>query len=246
MEPDAPRRLGDDTIVSVIVPTLNEAARIGPLLRALLAERQPAEIIVVDGGSADGTAARAADTGPVRVIRASRGRGAQIAAGLALARGDVVLMLHADSRLRPGALGALVRALAAQPAAVGGNFRLLFDGRGRFDRWLCGFYAWIRRRGLFYGDSGIFARRDVLEAVGGVRPMPIMEDFDLVRRLRAAGPLVCVESPPLVTSSRRFAGRHPAMIVLGWLRLHALHLLGVPAGRLARLYDSERVRGGRS
>ena len=70
-----------------------------------------------------------------------------------------------------------------------------------------------------------------------------MEDFDLVRRLERVGPTLCIDSPPLVTSSRRFAGRGPASIVAGWLRLHLLYLLGTAPGRLAALYDSERRRG---
>jgi glycosyltransferase involved in cell wall biosynthesis len=229
-------------LVSVVIPTLNEAPRIGPLLAALRADSWPLEVIVTDGGSEDGTPGAARAAGAARVVSAPRGRGAQLAAGLALARGDAVLMLHADTRPRRGIVTAVGTALAAAPEAVGGNFRLLFDGGTGFDAWLGGFYAFIRRRGLFYGDSGIFARRAALEAVGGVRPIALMEDYDLVRRLRAAGPLLCIGDPPLVTSSRRFAGRHPARIVAGWAWLHARHLLGADAGRLARAYDSERRR----
>jgi glycosyltransferase involved in cell wall biosynthesis len=229
-------------MVSVVIPTLNEAPRIAPLLAALRADPWPSEAIVADGGSADGTAGAARAAGATRVVSAPRGRGAQLGAGLALARGEAVLMLHADTRPRPGIVTAVGAALAAAPYAVGGNFRLLFDGGTRFDAWLGGFYAWLRRRGLFYGDSGIFARRAVLAQIGGVRPLALMEDFDLVRRLHAAGPLLCIADPPLVTSSRRFAGRHPARIVAGWAWLHTLHLLGTDARRLARAYDSERRR----
>jgi GT2 family glycosyltransferase len=80
----------------------------------------------------------------------------------------------------------------------------------------------------------------VLEAIGGVRPMALMEDYDLVRRLRRAGATACVAEPPLVTSARRFAGRRPAAIVLGWARIHLLYWLGVDPARLALLYDAER------
>jgi glycosyltransferase involved in cell wall biosynthesis len=235
-------RPGPPGVVSVVIPTLNEAPRLAPLLAALRADPWPSEVIVADGGSEDGTADAARAAGATQVLVAPRGRGAQLGAGLALAGGETVLMLHADTRPRRGIVTAVGTALAAAPVAVGGNFRLLFDGGTRFDAWLGGFYAWLRRRGLFYGDSGIFVRRAVLEAVGGVRPIALMEDFDLVRRLRAAGPLLCIDDPPLVTSSRRFAGRHPVRIVAGWAWLHARHLAGADASRLARAYDSERRR----
>lgn len=137
---------------------------------------------------------------------------------------------------------AIERLLAARPEVPGGNFRLVFDGDTGFDRWLAGFYALIRRGGLYYGDSGIFVRRRVLEAIGGVRPLALMEDYDLVRRLERAGPTACIADPPLVTSSRRFAGRRPPAIVWGWVRVHALYVLGAAPARLAEIYDSERRR----
>ena len=84
---------------------------------------------------------------------------------------------------------------------VGGNYRLLFDGQDGFARWLEGFYAAIRAMGFWYGDSGIFVRRAALVAMGGVRPIPVMEDYDLVRRMKRAGPTACLAEPPLTTSS---------------------------------------------
>ena len=232
-------------MISVVIPTLNEAPRIGPLLEALRAEPVAAEAIVADGGSADGTAAAAARAagGWARVIEGTpRGRGPQLAAGAAAARGEVLLFLHADSRFPPGGLAAIERLLAARPEVPGGNFRLTFDGDTGFDRWLTGFYALIRRGGLYYGDSGIFVRRRVLDAIGGVRPLALMEDYYLARRLERAGPTACIADPPLVTSSRRFAGRRPPAIVWGWVRVHALYWRGVAPVRLAEIYDSERRR----
>jgi rSAM/selenodomain-associated transferase 2 len=230
-------------MISVVVPTLNEVARIGGLLAALRAEPVECEAIVVDGGSVDGTAARARDAGWARVMEGPRGRGAQLALGAAAARGEVVLFLHADSRFPAGGLVALERLLCGRPEIVGGNFRLLFDGEDGFSRWLNGFYGWLRWGGFYYGDSGIWIRRAVLERIGGVRPLALMEDYDLVRRMRRAGPMGCVEQPPLVTSSRRFAGRRPAAILAGWVRIHLLYWAGTTPERLAALYDSER-RGG--
>ncbi len=229
-------------MISVIIPTLNEARNLPGLLKALRGETLAHEVLVVDAYSLDGTAAKARDLG-ARVVMSDPGRGRQIHEGARHARGGILLFLHADSVFPRGGLAAVDRALAASPDAPGGNFRLLFDGDDGFSRWLEGFYAWIRARGVYYGDSGIFVRRDVYQDLGGIRPMALMEDYDFVRRLERAGETLCIGEPPLITSSRRFRGRRPAMIVIGWLWIHALFLLGVPPDRLARLYDSERRRG---
>ncbi len=227
-------------MISVIIPTLNEGANLPRLLATLKAEPVAAEIIVADGGSIDDTAAIARAAG-VKLIATATGRGGQIRAGAEAAGGDILLFLHADSVFPAGGLAAIEEALSDR-RFVGGNFRLHFDGPSGFARWLTGFYAFIRRLGLYYGDSGVFVRRRVYDALGGVRPIALMEDFDFNRRLERAGPTRCIASPPLVTSSRRFEGRHPLAIVWGWLRIHALFTLHVSPARLARLYDSERAR----
>lgn len=227
-------------MISVIIPTLNEAPRIGALIRALRTQDPSAQIIVADGGSSDGTLAAALTGGADHAIATERGRGQQLVAGLALARGAIIWFLHADTLLPAGALAALKAAMGANPASPGGNFRLLFDGDDGFSRWLDGFYAWLRRRGWYYGDSGIFIRRSVLDRIGGLRPLTLMEDYDLVRRLERAGPTLCIADPPLLTSSRRFAGRKPAAIIWGWIRIHLRYHCGVRPDRLAELYDSER------
>lgn len=226
-------------MISVIVPTLNEAHNLPDLLAPLKNDPSLAEIIVVDGGSTDGTAALAAQFGAT-VLSSTAGRGAQLHAGAAHAKGDVLLFLHADCRYTPGGLTAIETALKESPNALGGNHRLIFDGTDGFSLWLNGFYAWIRSHGVYYGDSGIFVRRSAYESVGGIRPIALMEDFDFVRRLEGAGETLCIAEPPLLTSSRRFRGRHPIAIVYGWLKIHALYYLGVSPGRLAKIYDSER------
>lgn len=229
--------------VAIVVPALDEARRIGALVGALAREEGPIDIVVADGGSTDGTAAEAAAAG-ARVVSAPRGRGQQLARGIAEARGEIVWMVHADTQVPEGAVAAIRRALA-DPAAIGGNFRLEFDGGTDFARWLTGFYAWFRRRGLYYGDSGIFVRRPALDRLGGIRPIALMEDFDLGRRMERAGPTVCVETPALVTSSRRFQGRRPAAIVAEWVLVHALWYLGASPALLARVYRSTRAAPGR-
>jgi rSAM/selenodomain-associated transferase 2 len=229
-------------MISVIVPTLNEAANLRVLLGDLGREHGAREVIVVDGGSSDATAAVAAAFGATVLRDAEPSRGGQLARGVAHSTGDVLLFLHADCRFPKGGLAAIDRALVEAPDAVGGNFRLLFDGDTGFSRWLIGFYAFIRGHGVYYGDSGIFVRRMVYERLGGMPPLALMEDFAFVRRLERAGRTLCIAEPPLHTSSRRFAGRAPPAIVAGWLWVHALYALGVSADRLARLYDSERRR----
>ncbi|MBM3512684.1 MAG: hypothetical protein FJX59_03105 [Alphaproteobacteria bacterium] len=130
----------------------------------------------------------------------------------------------------------------SQPDAVGGNFRLRFDGGDAFARWLDGFYAFIRRFGLYYGDSAIFIRHSVYRSIGGLRPIALMEDYDLVRRMTKAGPTINILNPELWTSSRRFRGRRPVAIVWGWIKIHVLYWCGVAPDRLARMYDSSRQR----
>jgi rSAM/selenodomain-associated transferase 2 len=223
-------------MISVVIPTRNEAVNIARLIAALAAESEPHECLVVDAQSTDGTPAIAVQAG-ARVISSAPGRGHQLSQGIAASRGATIWMLHADCRIAPGALAAIGRALDADPQLVGGNFRLHFDGGDRFSRWLDGFYAWLRTNGFYYGDSGIFVRREIYGRVGGMPAHALMEDYAFVRRLEAAGPTVCIAEPALVTSSRRFHGRKPAGIVGGWLMIHALYHLGVAPARLAWIYD---------
>jgi rSAM/selenodomain-associated transferase 2 len=228
-------------VISIVIPTLNEARSLESLVPRLAGQREHAEIIVVDGGSRDGSADVARRLG-AQVLNAPRGRGTQLRAGVKASSGDVLLFLHADTVFPRGGLYAISQHLERHPRTVGGNFRLLFDGEESFDRWLEGFYAWIRSKGLYYGDSGIFIRRSWYERIGGIRPISLMEDYDLTRRMEAAGPTLCIQDPPLVSSSRRFRGRHPVAIFLGWSKIHLLYACGVSPERLARLYDSERCR----
>lgn len=222
--------------VSVVIPTLDEAGRLPSLVEALRREPELHEIIVADGGSTDGTAAIAERLGAGLVMTSERGRGQQLRAGAAAATGEFLLFLHADSVFPQGGLAALAALLDGDPRVPGGNFRVVFDGDTRFARGLTVFYAWIRRFALYYGDSGIFVRRSVYAALGGFRPMALMEDYDFVGRLERAGPTRRIEDPPLVTSSRKFAGRRPVAIVWSWTLIHLLYWAGVSPERLARIY----------
>ena len=221
--------------VSVVIPTLDEADRLAALIEGLLREPELAEIIVADGGSTDDTPALAERLG-ARVIGTGRGRGRQLRAGADAARGEILLFLHADSIFPAGGLRALCAALDRDLRVPGGNFRVVFDGGSRFARGLTAAYPWLRHVTLYYGDSGIFARRSVCEAIGGIKPIPIMEDYDFVRRLERAGPTCRIEQPALTTSSRKFEGRRAGAIIWGWVVIHVLYWLGVSPERLARLY----------
>jgi len=143
--------------------------------------------------------------------------------------------VHADSNVAPGSLAEIRRTITVRDK-TGGNFRVVFDGSDGFADWLTGFCAWFRRRGLDYGDYGVFIRRDVYDAIGGMRPMALMEDYDFTRRMERYGGTCCIDAPPIVTSSGKFHGRKPIGIVLGWIKIHALYRLGVSPDRLARMY----------
>ncbi len=228
-------------MISVVVPTLNEARRLPSLLAELAAEAPEHEVIVVDGGSEDGTEAVARAAG-ARLLPSAPGRGRQLATGAEAAQGEILLFLHADSRFPVGGLAQILETLAADPACPGGNFRLVFDGDTPFSRWLTGFYARIRSLGYYYGDSAIFVRRSAYDEIGGIRQIALMEDYDFTRRLERSGRTCCIEDPPLTTSSRRFEGRRPLAIVWGWIEIHLLFHLGISPEVLAKRYEAQRRR----
>jgi rSAM/selenodomain-associated transferase 2 len=222
-------------LVTVVVPALDEAAALPGLLDHLQRLDGRFEVIVADGGSRDATLeiAAAHPLAP-RVVRAPRGRGAQMNAGAAAASGDPIVFLHADSRLPAGAHRALTTTRAA-----GGNFAIRFDGGDRFARVLGGWYALQRRLGVYYGDSAIWLTRAAFDALGGFRPLPIMEDYELVRRLERGFDTACLPGPA-VTSGRRWRALGVPRTVLSWVLIRWLFVAGVAPERLARLYRHVR------
>jgi rSAM/selenodomain-associated transferase 2 len=217
-------------LLSVVIPVLDAADRIGPCLAAV---READELVVVDGGSTDGTAAGAARCG-ARVLASPPGRGVQLAAGAAAARGDWLLFLHADTRLAPGWREAADRHMARQPGKAA-CFRFRLDA-GEWQARLveAGVALRVRWLGLPYGDQGLLIPRRLYDALGGYRPLALMEDVDLVRRLGAVR-LERLEVDAL-TSPERWRRD-------GWLRRSGRNLLclglyrsGIGADRLARLY----------
>jgi len=224
--------------LSIIIPALNEARAIGAMLEAVGQVRGSKEVIVVDGGSVDQTALIAERHGAL-VIKSERGRGLQMHTGACAARGEVLLFLHADTSLPPVAAELISEALARDMEAVGGNFGTRFDGERRAARFLTWLYPQLRRLGLCYGDSAIFARREAYKDIGGFKPFPIFEDLDFVRRLRKRGRMVHLQAA-VITSSRRFEGRSFALTFTRWAILQTLYWLGVHPRRLEKLYAHVR------
>ncbi|MGI8902647.1 MAG: TIGR04283 family arsenosugar biosynthesis glycosyltransferase [Solirubrobacteraceae bacterium] len=226
-------------LVSVIVPVLDEASAIAGLLDHLAALPGRWEVIVADGGSGDGTR-DLADRHPSRppIVDSPRGRAAQMNAGASVARGEVLLFLHADTRLPAGAHASLADAVADR-AVLGGNFALAFDGADRFSALLRRWYAIQRRAGIYYGDSAIWLRAATFRRLGGYAPVPIMEDYDLVCRLHRAGATRCLPGPAL-TSARRWQQLGLPRTIAAWVVIRWLYLAGVPPQRLAGLYPHAR------
>ncbi len=224
-------------LVSILVPTLDEERELPRLLDHLAALHGDWELIVADGGSRDRTLtiARAHRAQPRVVVEHGGGRAAQLNAAARAASGDVLLFLHADSRLPRDAYASLAGAWRDAPQIRGGNFALRFDGGGRFERALAAVYGLQRRHGYYYGDSSIWVRRETFDALGGFRAIAIMDDYDFVRRLERSGATRCLPGPA-TTSARRWRSAGMARTVLAWFVIRWLFVAGVAPQRLARLY----------
>ncbi len=236
VEPEMKGSGPEPASISVIIPTLNEALVIEQSLERLMAAGDALETIVVDNGSTDDTVLLASRW--ARTITRSPGRGPALDAGAAAARGNVLLFLHADTIPPVGAFEAVSAALE-DPGAVGGSFSVSFDEGGWQSRLVEVLYLLFARMGLFYGDSAIFVRRSVFDAIGGFEPLPIMEDFDFCLKLRRRGRTVRLPHK-VVTSARRWRGQGFLKTALVYLAIQGLYLVGVRSSRLFRLYEVVR------
>ena len=190
--------------VAVVIPTLNEAAAIAAAVESARLQPGVDEIVVVDGGSNDHTVAEARQAG-AQVVTAPRGRGHQILTGIENTRAEVILVLHADSRLQPGTVQQMLEKLCRYDRAPGGAFKMRFDGHGRSGRWIARLnHLRTRWTGISFGDQGQFFRRAALETMGGYPRCMLMEDVELSLRMKRIGrPLYLPDG--VQVSDRRWA-----------------------------------------
>ena len=217
------------------MPTLDEAANLERLLPDLRDHCPEAEVIVVDGGSADATRDVATRFPQVALVTSPRGRARQMNAGAKQARGDTILFLHADTRLPDGALAAIAAALD-DARVVGGRFDVGFDSPRPVFRMIA-FFMNVRSRwsGISTGDQALFVRRGVFEAMGGYPDIVLMEDIEFCRRLKRRGKLAALRTR-VTTSARKWEreGAFRTMALMWGLRF--LYLVGVSPDRLHGWY----------
>jgi rSAM/selenodomain-associated transferase 2 len=223
--------------ISVVIPALNEERNIRTAV-AQLAPLDPAEIIVVDGGSTDQTREICESLG-IPVIASARGRGRQMNHGARQATGDVLLFLHADTRLPEAALND-IRSALGEPGCVGGRFDVELAG----DHWMLKVIGAMisyrsRMTKVATGDQAIFVRRAIFEAIGGFPDLPLMEDIAFCRVLKRTGDVACLRSR-VRTSARRWEREGVWRTILRMWTLRLLYLAGVSPIRLKRYYGDTR------
>ncbi len=236
----------DAVTFDVVVPTLDESARIGALVERLLrggvGERDRVErVIVADGGSGDATRERARAAG-AHVVVAQRGRGAQLAAGARESHADVLVFLHADGMPQQRALER-VRDAFDDPQCNVAAFEQHIDAAGAFYRCVEWFAdRRVARRGMVYGDSGLIVRRELYARVGGFSALPLFEDVDLSRRLRVVARPRLIAGARLSISARRWQAEGALRATLRNRMLSLAFAAGVRSEQLARFYPPHSER----
>jgi len=224
--------------LSIVMPVLNEGEVIAAALDALANLRAlGAEVIVVDGGSHDATVQRARLRADL-VMSAPRGRALQMNAGAARATGDVLLFLHADTRLPDNADHMVLNGLERSQRSWG-RFDVSIEGRHPLLPLVARLMR-LRSRlsGIATGDQAIFVRRDVFHAIGAFPELPLMEDIALCKRLKKTGPPLCLRER-VITSGRRWEknGVVSTIMLMWWLRM--VYLLGADPKTFSHRYDHE-------
>ncbi|WP_414549756.1 TIGR04283 family arsenosugar biosynthesis glycosyltransferase [Anabaena sp. CCY 0017] len=224
--------------ISIIIPTFNEAANI----ENAIASTQPStnvELIVVDGGSQDDTVNIAKSLG-VKVISSPPGRAVQMNAGAMAATGDILLFLHADTLL-PAGFDNMVRSALQQPKTVAGAFTLQIDADYWALRWVEKGVNW---RSHFYqmpyGDQAIFLTTEIFQKIGKFPDLPIMEDFELIRRLKRTGKIAIIPVP-VITSARRWLKKGVFYTTLLNQIIITAYFLGISPERIRSWYRQEKL-----
>jgi rSAM/selenodomain-associated transferase 2 len=226
--------------VSIIIPALNEAKSLREILPALTAQPGVAEVIVADGGSRDETPAVVTASG-VRLVATECGRARQMNAGVALASGEILLFLHADSQLPAKAI-ALIES-AVSEARPWGRFDVRLSGAHGLLRIVERMINWRSAvSGIATGDQAIFVRRELFEMVGGYAEIPLMEDVELCKRLRDRARPIRIHQP-VITSSRRWEHYGIVRTILLMWQMRLAYYLGTPAEELAQRYRRSDTTG---
>ncbi len=226
-----------DVSFSIVIPVYHESAIIQPLISSLVGffDHADVEIILVDGDP-DGGTARAVRDARITTMVAPRGRASQMNRGAVFAKGDILVFLHADTHLPPTGLH-LIRNALRNPAWVGGAFDLgIRSGKTVYRLIEKMVYYRTRLTRIPYGDQVIFLYRDLFLKMGGYKEMPIMEDIELMRRLKSNGYRIGIIPHPVQTSPRRWEREGIAFCTLRNWTLATLFLLGVSPVKLAKYY----------
>ena len=220
--------------LSIVIPTYNEADNIQRLVRYLLESNPSLEVIVSDGGSADGTQQLARAAGAKVIESPKKGRASQMNAGAAEAVGSILYFLHADTLPPPGFQDAILESCTSESGA--GCFRLQFDD----DHWFLRANAWLTRfdiDSIRFGDQSLFIRRGLFEQLSGFQEdLLLMEDQEIIRRIRkCTGFRILPKS--VITSSRKYQENGRYRLQLVFFVIWLLYYLGIPQQQLVRIYN---------